>query len=138
VRASLLACAALLPAVLVGCVDRLPDQDLRILSASAVAKLPVESLAADYRADRAAADRQYWGKPIEVSGEVTETRQTPAGPLLVFADKAGGAALVEASLLEEQAGAIVEAVGTSRRVRLKCYCEGLSGSAVRLKSCVLP
>ena len=134
-RARLLAFAVLLPAVLAGCVDRLPDQDLRILSASAVAKLPVDALAADYRADRAAADRQYWGKPVEVSGEVTETRQTPAGPLLVFADKAG-TAIVEASLLEEQAAAIVEAVGQSRRVRLKCYCEGLSAAAVRLKSCV--
>ena len=134
-RAILLAFVALLPATLAGCVDRLPDQDLRILSASAVAKLPVESLAGDYRADPAAANRQYWGKPIEVSGEVTETRQTPAGPMLVFADKAS-AAIVEASLLEEQAAAIVEAVGKSRRVRLKCYCEGLSGAAVRLKSCV--
>jgi hypothetical protein len=135
VRKLLLMFAALLPAVLAGCVDRLPEQDLRILSASAVAKLPVEALVADYRADADAAGRQYWGKPIEVSGEVTETRQTPAGPLLVFADKAG-AAIVEASLLEEQAAAIVEAVGKSRRVRLKCYCEGLSGTAVRLKSCV--
>src|SRR5690606_398166 len=77
---------ALLAAVVSGCVDRLPEQDLRILGAVAVAKLPVEALAGDYQSDRAAADRQFWGKPIEVSGEVAETRQTPAGPVLVFKD----------------------------------------------------
>ena len=128
--------AALLPA-LAGCVDRLPDQDLRIVGDVAVAKLPVESLAGDYRTDRAAADRQYWGKPIEVSGEVKETRQTAAGPVLVFADESG-ATLVEASLLDEQADAIATAVGKSPRVRLKCYCEGMAATAVRLKSCVAP
>ncbi len=118
------------------CVDRLPDQDLRILSATAAAKLPVDALAADYRADRAAADRQYRGKPIEISGEVASTRDTASGPVLVFSDKAG-AEIVEAGLLDEQARAIVEAVGQSKRIRLKCYCEGL-GTTVRLKSCVLP
>ena len=132
----LLLVAVLLPA-LAGCVDRLPDQDLRIVGEVAVAKLPVESLASDYRADRAAADGQYWGKPIEVSGEVRETRQTPAGPVLVFADESG-ATLVEASLLAEQAVAITTAVSQSPRVRLKCYCEGMADTAVRLKSCVAP
>jgi hypothetical protein len=129
---------ALCAAVIVSsCVDRLPEQDLRVLGATAVAKLPVESLAGDYHADRAAADRQYWGQPIEVSGEVRETRQTASGPLLVFADKSG-TPIVEASLLDEQAAAITEALGTSKRVRLKCYCDGPTGSVVRLKSCVAP
>ena len=119
-----------------GCVDRLPDQDLRILGATAIAKMPVEDLAADYRNDKTAADRRYWGKPIEVSGEVATTRETPTGPVLVFKDKTG-ADILEASLLEDQAGAVMAAVGESRRVRLKCYCDGLT-THVRLKSCVLP
>jgi len=119
-----------------GCVDRLPDQDLRILGATAIAKVPVEDLAADYRADKTAADRRYWGKPIEVSGEVTTTREGPTGPVLVFADKSG-AEIVQATLLEERGAAVLAAVGESRRVRLKCYCDGLS-THVRLKSCVLP
>jgi hypothetical protein len=123
--------------VLGACVDRLPDQDLRILGTTAVAKLPVEALAADYRADRAAADRQYWSKPIEVSGEVTETRESAGGPVLVFLDKSG-TAIVEATLLDEQAAAIRTALGDSKRVRLKCYCDGLSSAIVRLKSCVVP
>ena len=117
-------------------MDRLPDQDLRILAATAVAKLPVDALASDYRADRAAADRQYWGKPIEVSGEVSSTRDSATGPVLVFVDKSG-VEIVEAMLLDEQRAAVVEAVGKSKRIRLKCYCDGLA-TTVRLKSCVLP
>jgi hypothetical protein len=119
-----------------GCVDRLPDQDLRILGATAIAKMPVEDLIADYRTDKTAADRRYWGKPIEVSGEVTTTRESPAGPVLVFSDKSG-AEIVQASLLDDRAAAVLAAVGESRRVRLKCYCDGLT-TTVRLKSCVLP
>jgi hypothetical protein len=123
-------------AAAVGCVDRLPDQDLRILTATAVAKLPVDALATDYRTDRAAADRQYWGKPIEVSGEVSNTRESATGPVLVFVDKVG-AEIVEATLLDEQSKTVLEAVGKSKRIRLKCYCDGLA-TTVRLKSCVLP
>ena len=119
------------------CVDRLPDQDLRILSATAVSKLPVDALIADYRADRGAADRQYWGKPIEISGEVSARRDASTGPVLVFTDKSG-AELVEATLLDEQSKAVLEAVEKSKRVRLKCYCDGLTTTTVRLKSCVLP
>ena len=119
-----------------GCVDRLPDQDLRILGATVIAKMPVEDLAADYRTDKTAADRRYWGMPIEVSGEVTTTRESPAGPVLVFADKSG-AEIVQATLLDDRAAAVLAAVGESRRVRLKCYCDGLT-TTVRLKSCVLP
>ncbi len=126
------ACAAAAAA----CMDRLPEQDLRILGATAIAKMPIEDLAADYRTDKAAADRQYWGKPIEVSGEVADTREGPAGPVLVFKDKAG-VEIADASLLQEQAGTVLASVGKSRRVRLKCYCDGLS-TVVRLKSCVLP
>jgi len=135
VRMAALALVALSAAV--GCVDRLPDQDLRILTATAAAKLPVDALVADYRADRGAADRQYWGKPIEISGEVATRRDTASGPVLVFVDKSGVES-VEASLLEEQSKTVLEAVEKSKRVRLKCYCDGLATTAVRLKSCVLP
>ena len=118
------------------CVDRLPDQDRRILAATAIAKLPVDALAQDYQTDQAAADRQYWGKAIEVSGDVARTRESETGPVLVFVDKTG-AEIVEAALLDDRASAIIESVGKSRRVRLKCYCAGLTTKVV-LKSCVLP
>ena len=135
-RSAALALILVTVATAAGCVDRLPDQDLRILSATAVAKMPVDALASDYRADRAAADRQYWSKPIEVSGEVSNTRETATGPVLVFVDKMGSE-IVEATLLDEQSKAVLEAVGKSKRIRLKCYCDGLA-TTVRLKSCVLP
>ncbi len=121
-----------------GCVDRLPEQDLRILGATAIAKMPVDDLAADYRADKTAADRRYWSKPIEVSGEVATTRESPGGPVLVFSDKSG-AEVAQATLLDERAASVLAALGESRRVRLKCYCDGLTtATTVRLKSCVLP
>lgn len=127
---------AALAASSAACVDRLPDHDLRILSATAIAKMPAEDLARDYQTDKAAADRQYWGKAIEISGDVASTRESATGPVLVFVDKTG-AEIVEAALLDDGAAAIVESVGKSRRVRLKCYCDGLTTKVV-LKSCVLP
>ena len=55
----------------------------------------------------------------------------------MFTDKSG-AEIVEATLLDEQSKAVLEAVEKSKRVRLKCYCDGLTTTTVRLKSCVLP
>jgi hypothetical protein len=53
-----------------GCADRLPDQDLRILRATPVAKLSSDILWQEYQADARAADKKYWGKAVEVSGKV--------------------------------------------------------------------
>jgi hypothetical protein len=119
------------------CVDRLPDQDRRILGATPVAKLPVADLSKEFQASRADANRKYWGKAVEVTGDVSASAPVNGTTTsLVFADKSG-AALAEAWLLDDQAAAIVAGLAQNRRVRLKCYCEGLTTKVV-LKSCVRP
>lgn len=132
-----LRCGLLIAGVLTlmtGCVDRLPAQDRRILDAVPAAKLTVEDLSRDYQQDRKAADKRYWGKAIEVSGLVASTRDEAMGAALIFADKSG-TPIVEAGLLDDQAKAILASTADSRRVMLRCYCDGLNGR-VMLKSCV--
>jgi hypothetical protein len=130
-RGLLAACSL---AAALACVDRLPAQDRRILDAAPSAKLTVENLSRDYQQDRKAADRRYWGKAIEVSGVVSSTRDEALGAALIFADKSG-APIVEAGLLDDQAKAILASTADSRRVTLRCYCDGMNGR-VMLKSCV--
>jgi hypothetical protein len=130
----LIACAL---SVSAACMDRLPDQDLRILSATPVARLSADILWQEYQADRDAADRNYWGKPIVVTGTVTATgaADVPTDGYVLFGqDETFG---VRANLLEDQAVAIMAEVAPDRRLTLKCFCEGLSGHVV-LKSCVKP
>ncbi|MEO7192284.1 MAG: hypothetical protein ABI051_14625 [Vicinamibacterales bacterium] len=131
------AIAALLAAfTLAACVDRLPDQDMRILAATPVARLSADILWKEYLADRAKADRAYWGKPIVVSGTVTAVgSDVPTDRYVMFgqAEKLG----VRANLLDEQAAGIMAAVPADKRLTLKCFCDGLSGNVV-LKSCVKP
>jgi hypothetical protein len=136
-RVERLRCNLLVIAVLVtttGCVDRLPAQDRRILDAVPAAKLTVDDLSRDYKQDRKAADKRYWGKAIEVSGVVSSTRDQAMGAALIFADKSG-APIVEAGLLDDQAKALLASTADSRRVTLRCYCDGSNGR-VMLKSCV--
>lgn len=116
------------------CVNNLPMQDRRILEAVPVAKLSVEALAGDYRRDAAGANRQYWGKALEVSGEIAGTRDEAVAPSLLFNDK-DGRLIVQAFLLDDQAKAILAATADSRRVTLTCFCDGLHEHVV-LKSCV--
>jgi tRNA_anti-like len=129
----------------VGCMDRLPDEDLRILIASPSARLSATILWDEYSADTNAADRAYWGKAIIVTGIVTEVRGMidPATgvrhELVLFgqADAHG----IQARLLDEQSGAIMSGLETGQRLSLKCYCEGRPadlGGDVLLKSCVTP
>ncbi|MEO8482267.1 MAG: hypothetical protein ABI634_08665 [Acidobacteriota bacterium] len=131
-KASALALACLLATA--ACVNSLPAQDRRILDAVPVAKLTVEDLSRDYQQDRKTADRRYWGKAIEVSGVVSSTRDEPISAALIFADKSG-VPLVEANLLEDGAKALLASTADSRRVMLRCYCDGLAGRVV-LKSCI--
>lgn len=122
-------------AAALSCVDRLPAQDRRILDAVPVAKLTVEDLSRDYQQDRKAADKRYWGKAIEVSGLVASTRDEALGAALIFSDKSG-APIVEAGLLDDQAKSLLASTADSRRVMLRCYCDGWNGR-VMLKSCVV-
>jgi hypothetical protein len=123
-------------ALAAACVDRLPSQDLRILSATPVAKMSADILWKEYQTDRSKADDAYWGKAVVVTGTVTATGSAdPSDRFVLFGqtEEAG----VRASLLDEQADALLKAVAENKRLTLKCFCEGLSGHVI-LKSCVVP
>jgi hypothetical protein len=120
--------------VTAGCTDRLPDQDLRIIEAAPVERLSAALLWQDFQTSREQAERNYNGKAIVVIGDVTRAGTEETGETYVYfaqTDTAG----VYAVLLAEQAKAILAGVQDNSRVRLKCFCEGLSTNVV-LKSCV--
>lgn len=116
-----------------GCAETLPDEDRRIYDAVPAAKLSADILWKDYAADAEAADREYWGKALEVSGNVAAMTPGPPHVVIIFrqADEPG----VEAILLDDEAEAITARVKVGDRITLRCFCEGLDGS-VRLKSCI--
>jgi hypothetical protein len=116
------------------CADTLPDQDRRITEAMPAAKLSVEFLWKDYQADRAAADRKYWGKAVDISGKVTSVETTAPRRLMFEVQPPHG---VEARLLDDQAAAILTSAVVGERVTLRCFCAGLSGSVI-LSSCIRP
>ena len=122
-------------ASLTSCVNRLPDQDLRIRTATPVAKMSAADLWQDYQTDARGADGRYWGRAVEISGPLSSSDvSNPAAPALLFA-QAGGRG-VRARLLDEDAPAILKAVVVGQRVRLVCFCEGFAGDVI-LKSCIL-
>jgi tRNA_anti-like len=131
--------AALLVLVAMACVDRLPDQDLRILQATPVAKLSVDLLVQEYAANAGEANRRYFGKAVEITGTVGKTQPMGTGTALLFMQKAEpDKTALEAHLLDDRAAAIVEAVKTTPRITLRCFAETTSGPTVVLKSCVAP
>jgi putative nucleic acid binding protein len=126
----------ILPAALLvtACADTLPDQDRRITEAAPAAKLSVDLLWKDYQADRAAADKKYWGKAVDVSGKVTSVEASAPRRVMFELQAPHG---VEARLLDDQAAAILASAVVGERVTLRCYCAGLSGSVI-LTSCIRP
>jgi hypothetical protein len=120
-------------ALAAGCARTLPDQDRRIYEAVPAAKLSADVLSADYAHDATAANRQYWGKALEVSGNVTEV--TPAPPHVVLTFSFEDQPEVRATLLDDEAETIGARVKVGDRITLRCYCEGLA-EFVRLKSCI--
>jgi hypothetical protein len=119
-----------------GCVDHLPDQDRRILSAVPAAKMSVDDLWRDYQKDPKSADRSYRGRAVEISGTVSAASDPNATTRwLFFVEQAPNG--VRAHLLDDQAAAILAEATPGQRVTLRCFCEGLSGD-VTLKSCVRP
>ena len=137
-RRGCLWCLPAIAAVYVGlaaCVQTLPDQDRRIYATAPVAKLSADILWAEYLADPVEADLNYWGKVIEVTGEVTGVSlEGDAAFLLLRQTEALG---VQAWLLDDEAAEIMSAVGNGDRVTLKCFCEGRAEHVV-LKSCIRP
>lgn len=120
---------------LAACADRLPDQDLRILSATPAAKLSTDVLWSDYQADRRAADRKYWGTAVEITGKVSAVSQSP--PRIMFLQSDKPAAGIEARLLDDRAAATLASSPAGERVTLRCFCEGLQTNVI-LKSCIKP
>jgi tRNA_anti-like len=124
------------PALVVACVDRLPDQDLRILGATPDTKLSVGQLWKEYQTGAEQARRAYFGKIVEITGSATRVGDdVPTDRYLFFGQD--GEFGVRANLLDEQAPAILAQTREDPRVTLKCYCEGLDGNLI-LKSCVRP
>lgn len=148
-------------ALAVSCARTLPDQDRRIVSAAADAKLSADLLWKQFQAGAPAAARQYHGRVLIVSGIVTTvaapqpnasdgTSVVPAsvgssadataaqmqvGPSVFFGQAANRGIL--AYLLVDQAGAIAKTATPGQRLTLKCFCEGFNVNVI-LKSCVKP
>ncbi len=123
-------------AMLPACARTLPEEDRRILPAVATAKLSTEDLWKDYQQSRSDADAKYWGKAIEIAGPVATVAKDRTPQHIVFGPPPDGH--VRASLLGDQAAALIESAVAGQRIRLKCFCAGLDGALVVLKSCVKP
>jgi hypothetical protein len=115
------------------CAQTLPEQDRRIYSTTPVAKLSADILSKDYQTDPVSADRQYWGKVLEVSGDVTATSTDGPHAEVIFGQETPPD--VRATLLDDEVKGILEAARVGERITLRCFCEGVD-DAVRLKSCI--
>jgi tRNA_anti-like len=124
-------------AALAACVDRLPDQDLRILSAAPVERLSATLLFDDYQKDRSAADARYRGRAVALTGTVIEIGSGEPGQRFVVFGQPDKKPVVRANLLDDQSAAILGAAKENPRLTLKCFCEGLTDLVVA-KSCVQP
>jgi hypothetical protein len=124
-----------LAAGVAACTDRLPDQDLRIVEAVPVERLSVALLWQDFETSRAQAESNYNGKAVVIIGEATGAGTDAPGDRYVYFKRTdtGG---IRANLLDERASAVLAAVKDAPRVTLKCFCEGVSGVDVVLKSCI--
>ena len=132
------ATALLAALVLVSCVDHLPDQDLRILSAQPQAKLSASDLWKDFETDGAAAKTKYFGKAIDVSDRPTAIEtDTAKRPSMFFAQAEERG--VRAFLLDERAAEILKEAKVGQRLTLRCFCEGTDDKKdVVLRSCIRP
>ena len=122
--------------VAAACVDRLPDQDLRILTATPTVKMSADLLWKEFQQNADRARRTYFGKVVEITGTATKVgTDAPNERYVLFGQ--GGEAGVRAWLLDDGARAVLSGAGENSRVTLRCFCEGLSGDVV-LRSCVKP
>jgi hypothetical protein len=119
------------------CAQTLPDHDNRIFTAVPVAKLSASELASAFVTDRAAADRRFAGRAVEVSGTVRnfDPASPESAPILLQAGDADQ--WVRAALHPDRAVEIRKTLADGQRTTLRCFCEGLTDH-VQLKSCVVP
>jgi hypothetical protein len=118
------------------CVSNLPDQDLRILTATPDAKLSVDLLWKEFQANADLARRTYFGRAIVITGTATRVGDDVPTDRYVFFAQSGEHG-IRANLLNEQAVEILAKTKEEPLVTLKCYCEGMDGNLI-LKSCVRP
>ncbi len=118
------------------CSRTLPEEDRRILPAVATAKLSTDDLWKDYQQSPVNANAKYWGQAIEIAGTVTDAAKDRTPPQLTFG--AAPDVRVRATLLGDQAAALLDGAAPGQRIRLKCFCTGLVGAVVVHKSCVNP
>jgi len=122
--------------LLSACVDRLPDQDLRITTAVPAAKLSSDLLWQEFEKDPSGAAKRYFGKAIDLTGKITSLEASGAtGPFIFFAQSEKGG--VRASLLADRAAETLKDLQPGAKVNLKCFCEGLKTDVI-LKSCIRP
>ena len=119
------------------CVDRLPDEDLRITTAVAAEKLSAELLWKDFQTDAAAATSRYFGKAVEITGVVTQATADGASEAYVLFVPAGSQFGVRANLLKDRAKDVLDAARAGDKITLRCFCQGLDGHVI-LKSCIKP
>lgn len=118
------------------CVDRLPDQDLRITTAVPAAKLSSDLLWQEFEKDPSGSAKRYFGKAIDLTGKITSLEASGStGPFIFFAQSEKGG--VRASLLADRAAETLKDLQPGAKVNLKCFCEGLKTDVI-LKSCIRP
>jgi len=121
------------------CAEHLPDQDLRILQSLPSAKLSSDDLWKDFQKDPSAAQQQYFGKAVDVSGKITSLEADAAKVPNVFFGQTSGAPGVRARLLDDKAAETLKDAKPGDRITLRCFCEGLDEKQdVLLKSCIKP
>jgi hypothetical protein len=124
--------------LMAGCAKTLPDQDLRITEATPQVKVSADILWKDYQSDRSAADRQYHGKALLVTGVITGIdKATPLAQFVMFGQADGKPPGVQANLLTDTADQVLAGLEPKQRITLKCFCDGLSTNLI-LKSCTKP
>jgi tRNA_anti-like len=124
-----------LAGVAAACVDSLPAEDLRITTATPVAKLSVGLLWKDFQDDARAAHGRYWSKAVAVTGAPTLVSTPDAtDPVIVFA--VDGDHGVRAYLLHDEAPALLGAAKVGERLTLKCFCDDLHDGDLVLRSCI--
>jgi hypothetical protein len=120
--------------MIAGCTKTLPFHDNRVFDAVPVAKMSAADLAAAYQHDPRAADREYWGKVVEITDPVAAViKDNPAQPYVLF--KQPGPIRVQAYLHDDRAAAIIPKIVEGERLTLRCFAEGLKDNVI-LKSCV--
>jgi hypothetical protein len=129
-----MALAAGLAGLVLGCVTSLPDQDLRIVDAVPVAKMSADILWSEYQEDVDAANAKYWGKAIEITGEVSAADSDTVRAYVLFGQTEEFG--VRANALDEAAADIVAGAQVGEKLTVKCFCAGLDGDVI-LKSCVM-